>query len=96
MDLDAPYTPSRAERLQVELARAVDLWIKAWNRRVVASVVVVSADRAVIVTLTQANGQVEPESNLRARYIAEVQTVAQTVLSRYEWASGLKLTVQFV
>ena len=95
-DLGAPYTPTRAEWLRVYLGECIRTWTDAWALRVGVNVFVKNDDQQIIVTLTAANGEKQPEQHVRDGYVSSVTGFVRGALEHYPWAKGLKIVVQFV
>lgn len=94
-DLYADYTPTRWEWLEVSLTQAIVPWVGIWSHRVSVLVVVNPRSGEVFITLTSANGSPSLSDKAQAEYLKTARTRAEAVLARYDWASGVKLIVQF-
>lgn len=92
--LDASYTPTRAEWLKQSVSAGIIEQSSAWKKRLAVLVVVFPDRNEVVVTLTEANGEVTPSKQQAQRYVDAVRAIAKSVLDRFEWAKGIKLTVQ--
>ena len=95
-DLTEGYSPTRAEWLKLALAAGIYEQSNLWRERVAVVVVVNSKDNTASISVTLANGAPDPSSAAKERYAQSIRSIASEVLSRYSWASGVKLMVQFV
>jgi hypothetical protein len=95
-DLNASYLPSRAEWLKQTLVSSLYEQSNMWGKRLAVIVVINAEENTAIVSVTLANGETEPSSVERERYVQSVQSIARAVLARYSWAKDVKLIVQFV
>jgi hypothetical protein len=95
-DLEAAYTPTRAEWLKQSLVSSIYERSNTWAKRLAVVVVVRSQDNSVTVNVTLANGEPEPSEGAKERYVQDVRSIARSVLDRFAWAKDVKLAVQFV
>jgi hypothetical protein len=95
-DLDAPYTPTRAEWLRVYLAENIKITTDAWPLRLRVMVTVVSSDPQILITLKLADGESKPSKEQRDFMISSVSEIVTRVLESYSWARDLKISVSFV
>jgi hypothetical protein len=94
--LEAPYMPTRAEWLELSVERHVRRSTEAWAHRVVPIVAVRSAEGAVVVIVTAANGQPPAKKEVADEYVKTARSRAQQVLQMHDWSRSLKLDVQWV
>lgn len=95
-DLDAPYTPTRAEWLRVYLAENIKINTDGWPLRVRVMVTVVNKDQLVLITLKRAEGEKKPTREEREAFIASVTDMVKRALGSYAWSKDLKVSVLFV
>lgn len=95
-DLDAPYTPTRAEWLRVYLAENIKIITDSWPARIRVMITVVNKNQQVMITLMPAYGEKKPTREQRDTYIGIVTDMARRVLDSYAWSKDLKLDVSFV
>lgn len=95
-DLDAPYTPTRAEWLRIYLAENIKISTDTWPVRVRVMVTVANKSQQVLITLMPAYGEKKLSRKEREAFIALVTDAAKRVLEGYAWSSDLKLSVSFV
>ena len=95
-DLDAPYTPTRAEWLRVYLAENIKIVADSWPMRVRVMVTVVNKTQQVFITLKPADGEKKPSREEQAACIASVTGTVKCALEGYAWAKDLKVSVSFV
>ena len=95
-DLDAPYTPTRAEWLRLYLAENIKLNTDSWALRVRVMVTVVSRNQQVMITLKPADGEKKPSREERDAYVAAVTDMVKRALDNYPWSKDLKVNVLFV
>jgi hypothetical protein len=95
-DLDAPYTPTRAEWLRVYLAESVKITTDSWPLRVRVMVTVVNQNQQVMITLKPADGEKKPTREQRDACIAAVSEMVNRALAGYAWSKDLKVSVSFV
>jgi hypothetical protein len=95
-DLDAPYTPTRAEWLRVYLAENIRIVTDSWPLRVRVMVTVVNPNQQVMITLMPAYGEKKPTDEQRDALIVFVTDMAKRVLGSYAWSKDLQVTVSFV
>ncbi len=95
-DLDAPYTPTRAEWLRVYLAENIKIVTDDWPVRVRVMVTVVSKNQQVMVTLKPADGEKKLTREQREACIASVSEMVNRALASYAWSKDLKVSVSFV
>ena len=95
-DLDAPYTPTRAEWLRVYLAENIKITTDNWPLRVRVMVTVVNKTQQVMITLKLADGQKKPSKEERDASIAFVTGMAKRALENYAWSKDLEVSVSFV
>ncbi len=95
-DLDASYSPTRAEWIKQAIVSSVYEQSNAWAKRLAVVVAVNAQENSVIVAITLANGEVEPSPEAKERYVQSVRSIVRSVLERYSWARDVKLAVQFV
>jgi hypothetical protein len=94
-DLSAPYSPSRAEWLQVTLYDRITQTTDLWQRRVGVAVVVFPQEQQVSVVISNADGQPAPTEQERAFHVRHVEKLVKGLLSDHEWAKDLKVAVNF-
>jgi hypothetical protein len=94
--LDTPYTPTRAEWLESAITTRVARLTSMWRQRVAVLVVVRSAANEVNVAVTLANGEAAPSQSVRAGYATAVRSEVEAVLTQFDWAAGVRVSVQFV
>jgi len=95
-DLDAPYTPTRAEWLRIYLAENIKISTDGWPFRVRVMVTVVDKSQQVLITLKPADGEKKPTREERDVFIASVADMVKRVLGSYAWSKDLKVSVSFV
>ena len=95
-DLDAPYTPTRAEWLRVYLAENIKISTDSWPVRVRVMVTVANASQQVLITLMPAHGEKKLSGEEREAFVALVTDMAKRVLDGYAWSKDMKLSVTFV
>jgi len=95
-DLDAPYTPTRAEWLRIYLAENIKISTDSWPVRVRVMVTVVNKNQQVLITLMPAYGEKKPTREQREAFVAMVTDMAKRVLESYAWSKDLKVDVSFV
>jgi hypothetical protein len=95
-DLDAPFTPTRAEWLRIYVAENIRLATDGWPFRVRVMVTVVNRTQQVVITLKPAIGEKKPTPEERDAYVKAVTDMAKQVLEGYPWAKDLKVSVLFV
>ena len=95
-DLDAPFTPTRAEWLRIYVAENIRLGTDGWPFRVRVMVTVVNRTQQVMITLKPAAGEKKPTAEERDFYVNAVADMAKQVLEGYSWAKDLKVSVLFV
>lgn len=95
-DLDAPYTPTRAEWLRIYLAENIRIGTDSWPLRVRVMVTVVSRTQQVLITLKPALGEKKPTQEERNGCVASVTDLVKHALESYPWAKDLKVSVLFV
>jgi hypothetical protein len=95
-DLDAPYTPTRAEWLRVYLAENIKITTDNWPLRVRVMVTVVNQNQQVMITLKPADGEKKPTREQRDACIAAVTDIVTRALASYAWSKDLKVSVSFV
>lgn len=96
VDLDAPYTPTRAEWLRVYLAENIRIVSDDWPMRVRIMVTVVQGNQQVLVTLKPSIGEKELTREQRDAAVASVAEAVKRVLGSYGWAKDLRVDVLFV
>jgi hypothetical protein len=94
-DLNATYSPTRAEWLKQSLISGIHEQSNTWAKRLAVLVAVRAEENSVIITVTLANGESEPDAGAKKRYVQSVRSTARSVLDRFAWAKDVKLTVQF-
>ena len=95
-DLNAPYSPTRAEWLRVYLAENIKTKTDGWPLRLRVMVTVVSNNQQVLVTLKPADGEKKPSKEQRDFMISSVTEIVTRALGSYAWSKDLKVTVSFV
>ena len=95
-DLDAPYTPTRAEWLRVYLTENIKITTDDWPLRLRVMVTVVNSSPQVLVTLKPADGEKKPSREQREFMISSVADAVTRALGGYAWAKDLKVSVSFV
>jgi hypothetical protein len=95
-DLDAPYTPTRAEWLRVYLAENIKISTDNWPLRVRVMVTVVNRSQQVMITLKPASGENTPPPEDRDVYVRIVTDLVKHALESYPWSKDLKVSVLFV
>ena len=95
-DLDAPYTPTRAEWLRVYLAENIKISTDSWPLRVRVMVTVVNNNQQVLITLKPADGEKKPTKEQQDAFIASVTDMVKRVLGSYVWSKELRISVSFV
>ena len=95
-DLDAPYTPTRAEWLRVYLAENIKISTDSWPLRVRVMVTVVNRDQQVLITLKPAGGEKKLTKEERDASIASVTELVKRALGSYAWSKDLRVSVSFV
>lgn len=95
-DLDAPYTPTRAEWLRSYLAENIQIDTDSWALRVRVMVTVVNKTQQVLITLKPANGEKKPTQEERDFYVKSVTDIVKHALERYPWSKDLNVKVMFV
>jgi hypothetical protein len=95
-DLDAPYTPTRAEWLRIYLAENIKITTDSWPFRVRVMVTVVDKNQQVLITLKPADGEKKPTKEERDAFIASVTDMVKRALGSYAWSKDLKVSVSFV
>ncbi len=95
-DLDAPYTPTRAEWLRIYLAENIKIGTDSWTLRVRVMVTVVNKTQQVLITLKPANGEKKPTPEERDVYINSVADIVKRALESYSWSKDLNVQVMFV
>jgi hypothetical protein len=95
-DLDAPYTPTRAEWLRVYLAENIKIVTDNWPLRVRVMVTVVNTNQQVMITLKPADGEKKPTREQREACIASVTEMVNRALASYAWSKDLRVSVSFV
>jgi len=95
-DLDAPYTPTRAEWLRVYLAENIKITTDSWPLRVRVMVTVVNKNQQVLITLKPAYGEKKPTKEEQDASIASVTDMVRRALESYAWSKDLKVSVSFV
>jgi hypothetical protein len=94
-DLGQPYTPTRAEWLQVAIAESTRPWLATWQQRSSVLVVVNIAQNSANVVVTLANGEKGFTETQKVEVLAIVRMRAEAVLKLYDWSRDVKLNVQF-
>jgi hypothetical protein len=95
-DLDAPYTPTRAEWLRIYLAENIKISSDSWPFRVRVMVTVVNRNQEVLITLKPAHGEKKPTAEERNALVASVTELVKRALAGYAWSNDLKVSVSFV
>jgi len=95
-DLDAPYTPTRAEWLRVYLAENIKITTDNWPLRVRVMVTVGNQNQQVMITLKPADGEKKPTRGEQDGCIAAVTDIVNRALASYAWSKDLKVSVSFV
>lgn len=95
-DLDAPFTPTRAEWLRIYVAENIKIGTDGWPFRVRVMVTVVNRTQQVLITLKPAIGEKKPTAEEQVAYVKAVTDMAKQVLEGYPWAKDLKVSVLFV
>jgi hypothetical protein len=95
-DLDAPYTPTRAEWLRVYLAENIKITTDSWPVRVRVMVTVVNRSQQVMITLKPASGENKPPQEDRDAYVRSIADLVKHALESYPWSKDLKISVLFV
>lgn len=95
-DLNAPYSPTRAEWLRVYLAESIKTKTDDWPLRLRVMVTVDSNNQQVLVTLKPADGEKKPSKEQRDFMISSVTEIVTRTLGSYAWSKDLKVTVSFV
>lgn len=95
-DLDAPYTPTRAEWLRLYLAENIKIGTDSWPLRVRVMVTIVNKSQLVLITLKPADGQKKPSTEERDAAIASVKGMVKRALENYAWSKDLAVSVSFV
>lgn len=95
-DLDAPYTPTRAEWLRIYLTENIRTSSDTWPVRVRVMVTVVNKNQQVLITLMPAYGEKKPAREERQIFIALATDLAKRVLEGYAWSKDLQVSVSFV
>jgi hypothetical protein len=95
-DLDAPYTPTRAEWLRIYLAENIKIGTDNWALRVRVMVTVVNRNQQVLVTLKPADGEKKPTREQQDAAIAYVTGIVKHALGSYAWSKDLEVSVSFV
>jgi hypothetical protein len=95
-DLDAPYTPTRAEWLRIYLAENIKIATDDWPLRVRVMVTVVNKTQQVMITLKPAMGEKKPTREEQEGCISAVTGIVKHALESYPWSKDLKVSVLFV
>lgn len=95
-DLNAPYSPTRAEWLRVYLAESIKTKTDDWPLRLRVMVTVDSNNQQVLVTLKPADGEKKPSKEQRDFMISSVTEIVTRALGSYAWSKDLRVTVSFV
>ena len=95
-DLDAPYTPTRAEWLRVSLAETIKISTDSWALRVRVMVTIVNKNQQVLITLKPADGEKKPTKEQRDAAVASVTEIVKRTLGSYAWSKDLEVRVSFV
>ncbi len=93
--LDTPYSPSRKEWLEVVVFKAVKESTDSWEQRIASKVDVNEREYTILVTLISANGQDPLNADVRAEYVRWIKLHIESLVNRYEWVQGWKVSVQF-
>ena len=95
-DLDAAYTPTRAEWLRLYLAENIKITTDDWPLRVRVMVTVVNKTQQIMITLKPAQGEKKPTKEERDACVKSVTDVVRHALEGYPWSKDLKVSVLFV
>lgn len=95
-DLNAPYSPTRAEWLRVYLAENIKTKTDDWPLRLRVMVTVDSNNQQVLVTLKPSGGEKKPSKEQRDFMISSVTEIVTRALGSYAWSKDLRVTVSFV
>lgn len=95
-DLDAAYTPTRAEWLRLYLAENIKITTEDWPLRVRVMVTVVNKTQQVMITLKPAQGEKKPTKEERDACVKSVTDLVRHALESYPWSKDLKVSVLFV
>ena len=95
-DLNAPYSPTRAEWLRVYLAENITTKTDDWPLRLRVMVTVDSNNQQVLVTLKPSGGEKKPSKEQRDFMISSVTEIVTRALGSYAWSKDLRVTVSFV
>lgn len=95
-ELDKPYSPTRKEWLEISIYKTIKVRTDPWKQRISSLVWVIEADNTIYITLTSANGQDEIEKKTQNEYVDTIKKDIETLIKEYEWASKLKVYVQYV
>jgi hypothetical protein len=95
-ELDKPYSPTRKEWLEISIYKTIKGRTDPWKQRISSLVWVIEADNTIYITLTSANGQDEIEKKTQNEYVDTIKKDIETLIKEYEWASKLKVYVQYV
>lgn len=92
--LDSPYQPTKREWLRSEVSAQLSQVFSAWRQRI--GYLIVVTDDLVIVTISTANGEPTPSTQVQRGYVDLVSASVRGVLEKYQWARALKVSVVYV
>ena len=95
-ELDKLYSPTKKEWLEISIFKSIKVRTDPWKQRISSIVWVKEAENTIFITLTSANGQDEIKKKSQDEYVGIIKKDIESLIKEYDWASKLKVRVQFM
>lgn len=95
-ELDKPYSPTKKEWLEMSIFKAIKVRTDPWKQRISSIIWVKESENTIFITLTSANGQDEIKKKSQDGYVGTIKKDIESLIKKYNWASKLKVHVQFM
>lgn len=95
-ELDKPYSPTKKEWLEISIFKAIKVRTDPWKQRISSIIWVKEVENTIFITLTSANGQDEIKKKSQDEYVDIIKKDIESLIKEYDWASKLKVHVQFM
>jgi hypothetical protein len=95
-ELDKPYSPTRKEWLEISISKVIKERTDPWKQRISSLVWVKEEESTIFITLTSANGQEEIKIKVQNEYGDIIKKDIESFIKKYDWATKLKVHVQFM